>query len=83
MENKDLELYLKAKELYYTGNSIMLDSEFDDLENKLKKQGLIDTVGYTPLNNKIKHPTKMLSLDKIQINNEKDNEFQSVLEWIE
>ena len=57
MKNKDLELYFKAKELYYTGNSIMSDSEFDKLEEKLKKQGLIDTVGYTPLNERFKHPT--------------------------
>ena len=63
------EKYLQAKEKYYLGQPIMSDSEFDEIENILRQLNskVIENVG-SKLNSKyraeIKHPTKMLSLDK-------------------
>jgi len=84
-----LELYFKAKEAYYTGNSIMSDAAFDELENELREAGLLnennEQVGYQSLNQKVKHINKMLSLDKIQVNEKTDDEFNKILkkcmEW--
>lgn len=62
------ELYLKAKEAYYNEVPIMTDSEFDELEQKLKEEGsdVVNIVGSWDRKAKIKHPSPMRSLEKIQ-----------------
>lgn len=68
--NSDLsQLYLKAKKSYYKGEPIMSDTEFDKLENNLASQGLLNKiVGFDDedRNAKFNHPSKMLSLAKLQ-----------------
>lgn len=61
-------LYLKAKEMYYNEEPIMEDSAFDELEKWLKNNGsdVIKKVGSWDRKAKIKHPTRMGSLEKIQ-----------------
>lgn len=68
LEQKET-LYLKAKNAYYRGESIMTDTQFDRLESELKAEGssIVNTIGET-LKNDIVHPSKMLSLDKIHVN---------------
>ena len=81
-----LEKYFRAKEAYYTGNPIMDDASFDELENELRDAGLLnednEQVGYQTLNAKVKHWNSMLSLEKIQVNDESDDEFQKILKWV-
>ena len=62
------ELYLKAKDAYYNDQPIMTDAEFDELEQKLKSEGSSVTtiVGSWDRKAKIKHPSPMRSLEKIQ-----------------
>jgi DNA ligase (NAD+) len=95
------ELYLKAKYQYYIiGNSIMLDSTFDKLEEELKENNskvveLVDfpstielkNMGYDISNiidtqekdeTKYNHLTPYLSLEKIQINDEKNIPYDSI-----
>lgn len=62
------EKYLKAKIAYYEGNPIMSDSEFDALESHLKSIGskAPHQVGSKRKDFDFSHPTKMLSLAKIQ-----------------
>lgn len=66
--NTNRELYLKAKETYYAGTPIMTDAEFDALETKLKSDNdaVVLNVGSFDRRSKIKHPTPMLSLSKVQ-----------------
>ena len=68
--NSDLsQLYLKAKKSYYKGEPIMSDTEFDQLELQLETQGLLNKiVGFDDedRNAKFNHPSKMLSLAKLQ-----------------
>lgn len=63
-ENK----YLSAKLMYYKGTPIMSDSEFDVLEKFLNenKSKVTMQVGYKSKDFNFTHPTKMLSLSKIQ-----------------
>lgn len=56
------ELYIKAKEAYYAGYPIMSDAEFDELEQEVG----VGAVGAIDKDAKFNHPTKMLSLSKIQ-----------------
>jgi DNA ligase (NAD+) len=79
-------LYLNAKRTYYEGNPIMIDSKFDELEEKLKKMNskVIEIVGSEELEKDIKHLSAMLSLQKIQVNDLSDktipvNKFKA---WI-
>ena len=67
-KTNDEQLYMRAKEAYYTGNPIMTDAEFDALEEKLKQQkdDITLNVGAWDRRAKIAHPTPMLSLSKIQ-----------------
>ena len=60
--------YLKAKIAYYEGTPIMSDSAFDYIEKQLKEAGskVIDQVGSKRKDFDFKHPTKMLSLAKLQ-----------------
>jgi DNA ligase (NAD+) len=60
--------YLKAKIAYYEGNPTMSDAEFDVLEQYLRNLGskVIEQVGSKRKDFDFEHPTKMLSLGKIQ-----------------
>lgn len=60
--------YLKAKESYYNQQPIMSDSEFDELEETLKlhKSKVTQMVGAFDRFAKIKHPSRMVSMQKIQ-----------------
>lgn len=62
------ELYLLAKESYYTGESELTDDEFDRLEEELISLGstVVEKVGSTDRNAKFPHLSSMLSLSKIQ-----------------
>jgi DNA ligase (NAD+) len=63
------ERYLKNKIAYYDGVPTMEDSEFDYIEAILKEYGskVPNQVGSKRKDFDFTHPTKMLSLDKIQI----------------
>ena len=61
------ELYKKAKEAYYSGEPIMSDEEFDNLEQELRDSGeLEEYVGAVDKDAKFEHPSRMLSLSKYQ-----------------
>ena len=62
------ERYLKAKVAYYEGDPIMSDSEFDVLEQHLRNLGskVIEQVGSKRKDFDFNHPSRMLSLGKIQ-----------------
>ena len=78
--DKNLKLYEEAKEKYYIGEPIMTDAEFDQLEDELRVKGLLNEyVGYKNLNEKHPHWNLMLSLNKIQVNESSDLEFQQIL----
>ncbi|GAB4011223.1 MAG: NAD-dependent DNA ligase LigA [Bdellovibrio sp.] len=68
---KELEsLIIKHKALYYEGHPEISDYEYDKLEDELKKldanNAVLNLVGAeTKSGNKIKHQTKMLSLEKV------------------
>src|ERR1035437_6218549 len=68
----DEELYLKAKEAYYSGKQepIMSDEDFDILEDKLRSEDsfVVEIVGTSKKGPKldVPHPTPMLSLDKVK-----------------
>ncbi|HRT03839.1 MAG TPA: hypothetical protein P5513_07860 [Candidatus Diapherotrites archaeon] len=70
MENLNLleDKYLKAKIAYYEGNPIMSDAEFDVLEDHLRSLGskVIEQVGSKRKDFNFPHPSRMLSLSKIQ-----------------
>ena len=70
MENIQIleEKYLKAKIAYYEGFPFMTDAEFDALESFLKEKGskAPEQVGSKRKDFDFSHPTKMLSLSKIQ-----------------
>jgi DNA ligase (NAD+) len=63
------ERYLKGKIGYYDGVPTMSDTEFDYIEAILKEYGskVPEQVGSKRKDFDFTHPTKMLSLDKIQI----------------
>ena len=74
-----LQLYKEAKDAYYTGEEIMSDIEFDELEEYLglsnkSKVGARRNEKYT-----IKHPVLMGSLSKVQVKENKDG----VIDWEE
>jgi DNA ligase (NAD+) len=84
MKNRILELEKlieKHKNLYYAGNAEISDEQFDSLENELRKldpqNTILDKVGSTLIkkNEKIKHKTKMLSLEKTY-------SYDDLLAWI-
>lgn len=70
LENK----YLSAKIAYYNGEPIMSDAEFDVLEQYLKDNGskVHEQVGAKVKDYDFSHPTKMLSLAKIQTEKDVD-----------
>lgn len=62
------QLYLSAKESYYTGTPILTDDEFDQLEAELLSAGsqVPHIVGSDDRRAKYAHPSPMLSLAKYQ-----------------
>jgi len=62
------QLYFNAKESYYTGDPIMSDLEFDNLESELLSMGSDAPyiVGADDRKAKYSHPSPMLSLGKYQ-----------------
>ncbi|MFK7874125.1 MAG: BRCT domain-containing protein [Oligoflexales bacterium] len=62
------ESILHHKRLYYAGNPEISDAEFDNIEHELKTlephHPALQAIGYTPLKNKLRHSTPMLSLEK-------------------
>ena len=62
------ERYLKAKIAYYEGEPFLSDTEFDSLEETLRAEGskVINQVGSKRKDFDFEHPTRMLSLSKIQ-----------------
>ncbi len=83
--NKMEKLYLKAKAAYYEGKEIMSDADFDELELKIKKENpnnpVLSVVGYSSKRFEFKHKSKMLSLGKIQVNDELESEFEEIEKW--
>jgi len=79
-------IYLKAKEAYYTGEPIMSDDEFDALEKRLKGENsnVTKIIGYTVQNrkNKIAHKSPMLSLEKLQVNDEENIPLEDLEKWL-
>lgn len=75
-------LYLLYKDLYYTGNSCVTDVEYDTLENVLKERGskIINLVGYKISDYDFKHPSRMRSLSKFQMD-ENNNMFIEISKW--
>jgi len=71
--------YLKAKIEYYEGIPIMTDAEFDSLEEMLIKAGskVHEQIGSKRKDFDFPHPTKMLSLSKIQM--EKDGDITNYM----
>ena len=72
--------YLKAKIAYYEGEPFLTDSEFDSLEVILKKEGskVIEQVGSKRKDFDFTHPTKMLSLSKLQTEKNKNGSINYV-----
>jgi DNA ligase (NAD+) len=86
MDIKALEnQYLLAKQKYYEGNPIMSDYEFDYLEDQLNQAGsqVTKIVGSQNLKDaKFNHPSKMLSLNKIQVHHSKmSNAIEAFNTW--
>jgi DNA ligase (NAD+) len=81
---KELEnQYLEAKKLYYEGNPIMSDWDFDQLEDKLKELGsdVINIVG-TQHEKEINHLSPMLSLQKIQVLDTEKLPIEKFNSWV-
>lgn len=79
-------LYLKAKDKYYSGSPIMSDHQFDIMEEGLKKIGskVVDKVGGADApKGKLIHPhlSPMLSLAKIQVNDEDNFPIAEIMSW--
>lgn len=80
-DNELLDLYQKARDAYYkTGETVMPDSDFDDLEDELKKRNLIenvDSVGNDEIDGfpKAKHTILMGSQAKA-------NTLEEVADWL-
>ena len=79
------ELYVAAKDYYYDDDEVMTDSSFDELEKHLKK---IKSTIFTQANvgggmGQLIHPhmSPMLSLDKIQVNDESNFPQGSIEDW--
>jgi DNA ligase (NAD+) len=77
-------LYLLAKQSYYEGQNIMSDIEFDCLEDELKAIGsqVTKIVGSQNLKDaKFNHASPMLSLNKIQVQQNKPLPIESFNNW--
>lgn len=75
--------YLKAKELYYNGEPMMSDDEFDQLETLLKSMDseVVNMVGTSDRRFKFQHLSPMSSLDKIQANLDGSLPFDQLKSW--
>jgi len=63
------DLYLNSKIAYYEGNPFMSDNAFDNMLEKHLKNNfskVVNQIGYKRKDFDFKHPSKMLSLKKIQ-----------------
>ena len=68
--NEKLELLKKAKDAYYnSGEEILTDLEYDQLEEELGLENQTE-IGSHSINYTIKHPYIMGSLSKVQIKEE-------------
>jgi DNA ligase (NAD+) len=78
------QLYIRAKEAYYSGEPIMSDSDFDLLEAKLKDEGsdVIHIIGSGSVG-KISHPSTMLSLGKISVYDNENLPMEEVKKWFD
>ncbi len=80
-----VELYMKAKAAYYEGREIMSDAQFDKLEEEIKKvapnHSVLSIVGYSSKRFEFAHKYLMLSLEKIQVNDEFEGEFEKIYKW--
>lgn len=78
--------YLDYKEAYYLGNPKISDPEFDKFEDALRKKGskVVEIVGYTIKNKKdvYDHPSHMLSLEKLQVNDEENIPLDELEKWM-
>ncbi len=79
------QLYLKASDSYYNGNTIMPDAEYDELEQFLidNNSSVVNKVG-TKQNEgrKFKHPSKMLSLKKIKTQDNINLPYEEFQRWL-
>ena len=86
MPTKTEKLYLDAKKAYYSGTPIMTDTQFDRLEEALRKEGssVINVVGHDESTKNVKHISPMLSLQKIQVNDliDKSTPIQKFNDWV-
>lgn len=84
--DESVDLYLKAKAAYYEGREIMSDAEFDQLEALIKEKNpehpALSVVGYSSKRFEFPHWKPMLSLEKIQVNDEVSAEYLTILKWI-
>ena len=85
--NEKLELLKKAKDAYYnSGEEILTDLEYDQLEKELGLENQTE-IGSHSINYTIKHPYIMGSLSKVQIKEENEtidwNKFYSeILKYV-
>lgn len=80
--------YVQAKIAYYEGRPFLTDIEFDALEDFLKSKNskVVDQVGFKRKDFDLPHPSKMLSLSKIQSEAREDkSDFREGLfyKWLE
>lgn len=80
------DLFLKAKDRYYSGDPIMSDPQFDRLEQWLDSEGskVVNKVGGADTDRaKLihKHMSPMLSLEKIQVNDEDNFPLAEIQTW--
>lgn len=80
------ELFLKGKDRYYSGDPIMTDPQFDRLELWLESESSPVTQkvgGADGSRDKLIHPhmSPMLSLDKIQVNDEDKFPIEDLQSW--
>lgn len=80
------ELRDRASAAYYEGESILDDLEFDQLTVELTSRGVEEVVGhgYVPAG-KVKHERRMLSLDKIQADEDgkPEHAFDDLAKFVE
>jgi DNA ligase (NAD+) len=64
------QLILEHKQAYYTGNPLISDKDYDDLEDQLRsldpESPVLALVGFNSSENKVIHDKPMLSLNKVR-----------------
>jgi DNA ligase (NAD+) len=70
---------IEAKDYYYSGEPIISDEEFDNLEDELRRidptNSYFDLVGVSASKEKVKHSIPMLSCDKVKT-------VEGIINWI-